>query len=223
MQQLCSSIEIVFVPTLTNHWYYNTTKKNKNIIKTYYNLIYLPTNKVSPNKSTSGGGTGGKDDINGLFSTTASVADLDENAEINKFISSGQLTQYVYNLRMWIACTILQRVDAEIQKTNVAFAQNTHADCRGFSDIQIGKVGLDRLKKTANVPAVVAVYVPMLPMLLPFLEISTNQEYLVQRIRDLAKGCVLGEYRWNGGGTYGGVAWDEHLPTDSAVIFLHSN
>lgn len=167
-----------------------------------------------------GGGGGGKDELAGMFSTTASVGDLDDTAEISKFLSSGQLTQYVYNLRMWIACTILQRVDAEIQKTNVAFAQNTHADCRGFSDIQIGKVGLDRLKKTANVPAVVAVYVPMLPMLLPFLEISTNQEYLVQRIRDLAKGCVLGEYRWNAGGTYGGVGWDEHLPTDSAVGFF---
>lgn len=149
----------------------------------------------------------------GVFTT----ADSDENSEIHRICSSGTLTQYIYNLRAWIACTILQRVDAEIQKTNRAFALNTNAEFRGFADIQIGKVGLDRLKKTAEVHHLVAVYVPTLPMLIPFLEMSTNQEYLVQRIKDLAKGCVLSEYRWNGGGNYNNVSWDEHLPTDSAV------
>lgn len=154
----------------------------------------------------------------GVFTT----ADSDDS-EIHRICSSSTLTQYIYNLRAWIACTILQRVDAEIQKTNRAFAQNTNADLRGFADIQIGKVGLDRLKKTAEVHQLVAIYVPTLPMLIPFLEMSTNQEYLVQRIKDLAKGCVLSEYRWNGGGTYNNVSWDEHLPTDSAVstyVFL---
>lgn len=186
---------------------------------------------ASPNKSATA-----KDDM-GVFTT----ADCDENSEIHRICSSGTLTQYIYNLRAWIACTILQRVDAEIQKTNRAFALNTNADLRGFADIQIGKVGLDRLKKTSEVHQLVAIYVPTLPMLIPFLEMSTNQEYLVQRIKgkrlfnieetnpldmgydclfhqtDLAKGCVLSEYRWNGGGNYNNVSWDEHLPTDSAV------
>lgn len=151
----------------------------------------------------------------GIFS---GAADFDENSEFNKISSSGHLTQYIYNLRMWVACTILRRLDDEIVKTNLAFTQSSHnAECRGFSDIQIGKVGLDRLKKTAEIQTLVSYYVPMLPMIIPFLDISSNQEYLVQRMRDLAKGCVLAEYRWNAGGSYNGINWDEHLPVDSAV------
>lgn len=57
----------------------------------------------------------------------------------------------------------------------------------------------------------------MLPKIVEFVQLSTNQEYLAQRVRDLAKGCVLADYRWNGGGAYNGVAWDEHLPTDATV------
>lgn len=169
---------------------------------------------VSPNKQSSN-----KDDlVAGLFGSL-SAAELDESAEIVKLGATGQLTQSIYNLRCWIAVTILQRLDAEITKTNRAFSGNTNAECRGFSDIQIGKVALDRLKKTAELQHLVSCYVPMLPKIVPFLEATTNQEYLVQRIRDLAKGCVLAEYRWNGGGAYNGIVWDEHMPTDSAIVF----
>lgn len=148
-----------------------------------------------------------------------SAAELDESAEIAKLGASGQLTQSIYNLRCWIAVTIFQRLDAEITKTNRAFSGNTNAECRGFSDIQIGKVALDRLKKTAELQQLVSCYVPMLPKIVPFLEATANQEYLVQRVRDLAKGCVLAEYRWSGGGAYNGIGWDEHMPTDSAIVF----
>lgn len=157
----------------------------------------------------------------GIFS---GAGDFDENSEFNKISSSGHLTQYIYNLRMWIACTILHRLNDAIEKTNLAFSQSSqNAECRGFSDIQIGKVGLDRLKKTAEIQQLVSFYVPMLPMIIPFLEISSNQEYLVQRIKDLAKGCVLSEYKWNGGGSYNGINWDEHLPVDSAVCTNKKN
>lgn len=56
----------------------------------------------------------------------------------------------------------------------------------GLVDITIGIVGLERLKKTAQIPQV-AYNVPSLPCLVPFLEISTNQEYVVQRIRGKRK------------------------------------
>lgn len=132
------------------------------------------------------------------------------NSDIIKTFGSSELTQSVYNLRMWIACTVLHRLEAEIVKTNKAF------ECRGFVDLKIGSVGLDRLKKTAENHQLVCM-APVLPIIVPFLEMSTNQEYLVRRINDLAKGCVLSEYRWNSGGNYNSLNWDEHLPTDSAV------
>lgn len=53
-------------------------------------------------------------------------------------------------------------------------------------------------------------------MVIPFLEMSTNQEYLVQRIRELAKGSGINDYRWNSTNSYDSN-WDEHVTTDAAV------
>lgn len=147
----------------------------------------------------------------------AAAAEATESLELQRLVANGQLTQSIYNLRGWLSTTIVQRLDEAIDKTNRALSGNTHADCRGFTDVQVGKVGLERLRKTAEVQQLVGAYVPLLPKIVEFVQVSSNQEYLVQRIRDLARGCVLAEYRWNGGGTYGGVAWDEHLPVDSTV------
>ena len=69
---------------------------------------------------------------------------------------------------------------------------------------------------------------------IPFLEVTTNQKYLVQRLRgclisinndklivilwsDLAKGGCIGKFIWNSGGSYGYKLWSEELVTDSAV------
>ncbi|XP_035794711.1 transmembrane protein 209-like [Anopheles albimanus] len=138
---------------------------------------------------------------------------IDGSPEGLKKVSTTQLSNYVGNLRMWISLTILQRIDEEINLADQAFKN------RGFADIQIGAIGLERLKKTAENQQLVTLYIPRLPLLIPFLEMSTNQEYLVQRIRDLSKGSCLGDYRWNSGASYKGLAWDEHLPTDAAIIF----
>ncbi|XP_075161880.1 transmembrane protein 209 [Haematobia irritans] len=138
---------------------------------------------------------------------------IDSNSEVIKRISSEKLAQYVGNLRTWISFTILQRLTKEMEHVDASFKQ------RGFHDMQIGSIGLERLKKTVGNQQFVAQYMPMLPMIVPFLEMSSNQEYLVQRIKDLAKGSCIADYRWNSGSEYHGLKWDEHLPTDSAIIF----
>jgi hypothetical protein len=73
---------------------------------------------------------------------------------------------------------------------------------------------------------------PSLNLLIPFLEASTNQEYLVYRIKhlcvihialnspilsELAKGGCMSSFKWNGGGMFKGKAWEEHLPSDACV------
>lgn len=93
---------------------------------------------------------------------------------------------------------------------------NEEFDKHGLSDMKIGSVGLDRLRKTAQVTHVTQ-FIPSLPTLIPFLEVTPNQEYLERRIRELTKGGCMSEYRWNGGSSYNGKEWDESLPTDSAV------
>ncbi|KAL9700446.1 hypothetical protein quinque_003887 [Culex quinquefasciatus] len=139
--------------------------------------------------------------------------DAEISSEVLKKISSVQLSNYVANLRMWISLTILQRITSEMNSIDQSFKT------RGFSDIQLGSVGLERLKKTAENQQLVTLYIPKLPLLIPFLEMSTNQEYLVQRIKDLANGSCIADYRWNSGSSYKGLSWDEHLPTDSAIVF----
>ncbi|GJQ80784.1 hypothetical protein Trydic_g9375 [Trypoxylus dichotomus] len=121
------------------------------------------------------------------------------------------LTQWNANLRMWISHTILLRLIKEFDNIDDAFQKY------GFNDIQIGKVGLDRLRKTAQTTQAIQ-FIPTLATLIPFLELTPNQEYLVKRIKELAKGGCMSEFKWNSGGSFNGKDWDTSLPTDSAII-----
>lgn len=89
-------------------------------------------------------------------------------------------------------------------------------DKHSLTDIKIGSVGLERLRKTAHMVPICH-FIPSLATLIPFLEITTNQEYLEKRMRELAKGGCMSEFKWNGGGKYKGKDWDDSLPTDCAV------
>lgn len=113
----------------------------------------------------------------------------------------------------WISKTILERLIKEFDLINEELVKH------GFGDVSVGGVGLDRLRKTAQL-AHVRHNIPSLSTLIQFLEISTNQEYLVKRIRELEKGGCMSDFKWNGGSTYNGKDWDYSLPTDSAVSFL---
>lgn len=88
---------------------------------------------------------------------------------------------------------------------------------RGFTDMKIGNVGLERLKKMASSNQHLVQHIPMLPKLIPFLELTTNQEYLVQRIRDLAKGSCMKNFKFNA------VSFTQpdqaDLPSDAGIIF----
>ncbi|EDX10835.1 GD12417 [Drosophila simulans] len=137
----------------------------------------------------------------------------DSNSEVIKRISTDKLSQYVANLRFWISTTILQRLVKEINYVDDVFRQ------RALIDIKIGSVSLERLRKTAENQQFVQTCAPMLPMLLPFLDTFSNQEYLVQRIKQLAQGSCIADYRWYSGKTHNGPQRDEHLPTDAAIIF----
>ena len=67
---------------------------------------------------------------------------------------------------------------------------------RGFFDMQIGSVGLERLRKTAEMPEILEL-MPKLSVILPFLSLTSNQEYLVQRIKgECKRNANLGFYEW---------------------------
>lgn len=98
---------------------------------------------------------------------------------------------------------------------------NEELEKHGFGDVTVGGVGLDRLRKTAQL-AHVRNHIPSLSTLIQFLEITANEEYLVKRIRELAKGGCMSDFKWNGGSSYNGKDWDYSLPTDSAVSIIFS-
>ncbi|XP_044743840.1 transmembrane protein 209-like [Chrysoperla carnea] len=112
---------------------------------------------------------------------------------------------------MWIYQTILRRLVDEIDCLNEALHRYN------FVGVQIGAVGLERLRKTAQTQ-LAQQYVPTLCSLIPFLEVNSNQEYLVKWIQELAKGGSMSEYRWNSGSTFNGKQWEDHLPTDAAIV-----
>ncbi|CAK9817499.1 Transmembrane protein 209 [Anthophora plagiata] len=126
-------------------------------------------------------------------------------------IDPSKVNEWTANLRMWISKTVVERVANEID--NVCSALVRH----GLSDSQLGSVGLDRLRKLAQAPFL-ATAIPTLPTLVPFLELSNNQEYLIKRIKILANGGSMSEFKWNSGGPHNGKEWDSSLPTDSAII-----
>lgn len=181
--------------TLWNYW-----NNAANLLKT--SIYQLSPTTVTPSKQATG-----KELIG---SVGPGCGDLGATSDKFKTMSSAKLTKYVTNLRMWISATILQRLGKEFDKIDKEFS------VRGFgADIKIGSVSLERLKKTAE-NQMVSSYVPTLSMVLPFLEMSTNQEYLVQRIRELARGSGINDYRWNSSNSYD-LNWDEHVTTDAAV------
>ncbi|XP_055378828.1 transmembrane protein 209 isoform X2 [Condylostylus longicornis] len=192
----------------TGHHHYNTTSINSfwNYYNAAANLLKTSIYQLSPSTVAVPSPHLKQDEIG--FDVS-----LDVHSEIIKKISSAKLSKYVTNLRMWTSGTILQRLVDEIKKTDSALKAH------GLADMKIGAVGLERLKKTAENQQFVNLHVPMLPLIVPFLDMTTNQEYLVQRIIDLGKGSCIQNYHWNSGSSYHGTKWDEHLPTDSAILF----
>lgn len=84
--------------------------------------------------------------------------------------------------------------------------------------MKIGNVGLERLKKmVASTNQHIIQNIPNLPKLIPFLELTTNQEYLLQRIRELAKGSCLKNFKFNTM-TFNQPGID-HIPSDAGIIF----
>lgn len=112
----------------------------------------------------------------------------------------------------WISKTILEPIVVAIDDVDKSFQQ------RGFTDMKIGTVGLERLKKVAASNQHLIQNIPMLPKLIPFLELTANQEYLVKRIRELAKGSCLKNFKFNSTLL---VQPDQpdNIPSDAGIIF----
>ncbi|KAF6032943.1 TMEM209 [Bugula neritina] len=116
---------------------------------------------------------------------------------------------WIENLRYWLAQTVMQRVAKEIHNINRELRNI------GSDETQIGEASVSALK---NVAFVKNSFVPTLNNVIPYLEVSSNQDYLIKRISDLGNDGCLADFNWDGGCAHKGKPWEDHLPTDSAIV-----
>ncbi|KFD67176.1 hypothetical protein M514_20612 [Trichuris suis] len=144
-------------------------------------------------------------------SSTPKVEPCSLNVTLEKFaLSEERLAVYAERLRLWIFVTILQPLVEEMDRINQIFVELSRPDV---------KVGVSPVTTLQSMLIAKSEQLSTLAPLIRYLEISTNQEYLVERLRSLAKDSAIAEYKWNAGGRFGQKPWDEHLPTDTEILF----
>merc|ERR1712173_455972 len=104
-----------------------------------------------------------------------------------------ELVTWNENLRVWLTQTILRPLVSEIDRVNCSLPR------LGISDVTVGSVAVDRLRKVSVLPQVSS-SLSSLTSLLPYLEVSTDQTYLVARLRALSSTGAMSSYRWSAGG-----------------------
>ncbi|CAL8318476.1 unnamed protein product [Lota lota] len=120
-----------------------------------------------------------------------------------------RIDSWTARLRNWINDTILAPLVKEMDSINGQLRRI------GCPELQIGEASMSSLKQAAVVKASV---IPTLNAIVQYLDISPNQDYLVERIKELAHSGCMSSYRWNGGGNLKSRKWDTDLPTDCAIL-----
>jgi len=134
-----------------------------------------------------------------------------KNDEMWKALGINQADAHVWteHLRKWLAETVLEPIVFEINNVNDRLTQ------LGNPELHIGSVSHAALQKLASTKSQ---HLPSLTSLLPYLNVTTNQEYLVARLKELSNGGCLRLYKWNEGGQYNNKPWNNDLPTDAQIM-----
>ncbi|KAM3832690.1 transmembrane protein 209 isoform 2-T2 [Vipera latastei] len=119
------------------------------------------------------------------------------------------MDSWTAKFRNWINETILVPLVQEIESVSTQLRR------MGCPELQIGEASLSSLKQAALVKAPL---IPTLNTIVQYLELSPNQEYLVERIKELSQGGCMSSFTWNRGGDFKARKWDTDLPTDSGII-----
>ncbi|XP_030842845.1 transmembrane protein 209-like [Strongylocentrotus purpuratus] len=181
-------------------WAYNRSAADFNYLLGKYQYQLASRSPQSP-------ATGrGKDDQD--YPATYGAEEAWDKLEVDR----ETLDRWIANLRQWLSQTVLVPIIKEIDNVNKKLQR------LGHGDLQIGDTSISALRQVAILKSQ---HVPSLNVLLSYLDISSNQEYIIQRYRDLARGGYICEFRWDQGGEYKGRKWQKDLPTD-CVLVLHA-
>ncbi|KFP97998.1 Transmembrane protein 209, partial [Haliaeetus albicilla] len=119
------------------------------------------------------------------------------------------MDSWTAKFRNWINETILVPLVQEVESVSTQLRR------MGCPELQIGEASISSLKQAALVKAPL---IPTLNAIVQYLDLTPNQEYLVERIKELSQGGCMSSFRWNRGGDFKGRKWDTDLPTDSSII-----
>uniref|UniRef100_A0A674EM61 Transmembrane protein 209 n=1 Tax=Salmo trutta TaxID=8032 RepID=A0A674EM61_SALTR len=119
------------------------------------------------------------------------------------------IDSWTAKLRNWINDTILVPLVKEMDSVNGQLRR------MGCSELQIGEASIASLKQAAVLKVSV---IPTMPAIVQYLDITPNQEYLVERIKELAHSGCMSSFRWNRGGDLKARKWDTDLPSDCAIL-----
>lgn len=124
-------------------------------------------------------------------------------------VNRDELERWTANLRKWLSEAIFSPVCQHIHLLNEQLQRVGHGE------LQVGESSLSSLKQVAILKSG---QLPTLNQLIPYLDVSPNQEYVVQRIQDLGQGGYINEFRWDKGGDYKGRKWEKDLPSDCSLV-----
>uniref|UniRef100_A0A8C3GBU2 Transmembrane protein 209 n=1 Tax=Cyclopterus lumpus TaxID=8103 RepID=A0A8C3GBU2_CYCLU len=120
-----------------------------------------------------------------------------------------RIDSWTAKLRNWISDTILVPLVKETDSVNSQLRR------MGCPELQIGEASITSLKQAAVMKAS---SIPTINSIVQYLDITPNQEYLVDRVKELAHSGCMSSFRWNGGGNLKNRKWDTDLPTDCAIL-----
>jgi len=124
-------------------------------------------------------------------------------------INKNDVDIWTESIRKWLAQTVVEPLVQEINNINARLTQ------MGSPELHIGTISHSSLQNLANTKYQ---HLPSLPSVIPYLTVSTNQEYLVSRLKELSTGGCLRLFRWDSGGAYKHKAWNSDLPADAQII-----
>jgi len=128
------------------------------------------------------------------------------NAWAQLGVESDTLCNWSINMRKYFWATIIHPLVKEIDNVNRQLKLS-------LPDVQLGKTSISDLRMISH-----PVLCTEIRRLIPYLEISRNHGYLIQRLKTLSSGGYLSKYEWNGGEEFGGKKWTTEHPTDSAIL-----
>ncbi|KAM3172719.1 hypothetical protein ACTXT7_013963 [Hymenolepis weldensis] len=126
-------------------------------------------------------------------------------------VSELDLERWTVNIRRWLHGTVLRRVVDEINTINAKIA-NISEDAA-----PLGSTTLNTLEQLAKGSYQ---HITTLPMLVKFLNMTKHQNYLVNRLQELARGHCLADFKWDAGSRSTSLPWKHYLPNDT-LILLH--